>query len=225
MSKRFNYNFKTLLKYNNFDKPYKLLIGQKILVNNISVINNKKINYIIYSDRYKKNILYSNFFKNKLNILNILNRNKSLTKICFFYNTNYNVLRKSTFYNHWYWPLKNLRAQFFYNYSINNKGIEIAGIQGESVFASCKGTVVYVGDFFKNYGNLIIIKHNNNYLSMYGFNKNIFVKLNDEVYAHQKISTMGLSKNNLARLYFEVRLKGNSVNLLSLFPSIKFKKN
>jgi len=85
--------------------------------------------------------------------------------------------------------------------------------------------VVYVGDFFKNYGNLIIIKHNNNYLSMYGFNKNIFVKLNDEVYAHQKISTMGLSKNNLARLYFEVRLKGNSVNLLSLFPSIKFKKN
>lgn len=85
--------------------------------------------------------------------------------------------------------------------------------------------MVYVGDFFKNYGNLIIIKHNNNYLSMYGFNKNIFVKLNDEVYAHQKISTMGLSKNNLARLYFEVRLKGNSVNLLSLFPSIKFKKN
>ncbi|QCI16651.1 hypothetical protein D9V60_02120 [Buchnera aphidicola (Aphis craccivora)] len=114
--------------------------------------------------------------------------------------------------------------KFFYNYSIKNDGIEISGTQGQSIFASSKGKVVYIGDIFKIYGKLIIIKHDNNYLSIYGFNKNIFVKLNDQVYENQKISTMGYSNNNLAKLYFEIRFQGNPINLLNLFPNIRLKK-
>ncbi|QCI17227.1 hypothetical protein D9V62_02120 [Buchnera aphidicola (Aphis helianthi)] len=217
------------MQYNNFHKPYTILVGQKILVNNIPMINSKKINYVIYSNQYKKHILYTNFFKNKLNIINILNQNMLLSEICFFYNKDYNkenyvFSKKNIFPQYWHWPLKNLHMNFFYNYSINNnQGIEIAGIQGQPIFASSKGKVVYIGGFFKNYGKLIIIKHDNNYLSMYGFNKNIFVQLNDQVYKSQKISTMGYSNNNLSRLYFEIRCKGNTINLFNLFPNIKLK--
>ncbi|QFQ32581.1 peptidoglycan DD-metalloendopeptidase family protein [Buchnera aphidicola (Aphis fabae)] len=194
------------------------------------MINTKKINYIIYSDKYKKHILYTSFFNQKLNIINILNKNTFLTEICFFYNPNYNkkneiVSKKNVVSEHWYWPLKNPYMKFFYNYSINNNGIEISGTQGQSIFSSAKGKVVYIGDIFKSYGKLIIIKHDNNYLSIYGFNKKVFVKLNDQVYANQKISTMGYSNNNLAKLYFDIRFQGTPINLLTLFPNIKLKKH
>ncbi|KAF0707757.1 Protein NlpD/LppB, partial [Aphis craccivora] len=105
------------------------------------------------------------FFNKKLNIENIFNKNKLLTEICFIYNKNYNE-EKNVFSERWYWPLKNSNMKFFYNYSIKNDGIEISGTQGQSIFASSKGKVVYIGDIFKIYGKLIIIKHDNNYLNI-----------------------------------------------------------
>ncbi|QCI18381.1 LysM peptidoglycan-binding domain-containing protein [Buchnera aphidicola (Aphis nasturtii)] len=223
ISKRLQLNFNTLLKYNNFHKPYKILVGQKILVNNISMINNN-INYIIYNNKYKKHILYTSFFNKKSNIMDILNKDTSLTEICFFYNKNY-ITEKNIFSKNWYWPIKNSNMQFFYNYSTDDEGIEIEGIEGQTVFAADKGKVIYINDVFKNYGKLIIIQHNNDYLSIYGLNKKIFVKLNEQVYAYQKISTIGDLKDGVTKLYFEIRFKGNPVNLLNLFPKIKLKKH
>ncbi|QFQ32232.1 peptidoglycan DD-metalloendopeptidase family protein [Buchnera aphidicola] len=224
IAKRFQSNVDTLLKYNNLHKPYRILVGQKILVNNISMVNNQNINYIIYSDKYKKHILYTSFFNKKFDIINILNKNTLLTEICFIYNK-YRNQEKDIFFKYWYWPLKNSNMQFFYNYSINKEGVEIEGVEGQPVFAMEQGKVVYISNTFKNYGKLIIIKHNNDYLSIYGFNKKIFIKLNDQVHANQKISTIGYSENSVAKLYFEVRFQGNPINLLSLFPKIKLKKH
>lgn len=229
ISKHLNCNINKLLRYNNFQKPYKILIGQKILIDYISMTDKNNINYIIYNDKYKKHILYTSFLDKKINIINILNQNKSMTEICFFYNINdhkknYNFSKKNISSKHWNWPIKNSKMIFFYNSSINNEGIEISGIKEQPIFAASNGKVVYIGDIFKSYGKLIIIKHNNNYLSLYGFNKNIFVKLNDQVHENQKISTMGCSKNNLAKLFFEIRFKGNSINLLNLFSHVKLKK-
>ncbi|WP_053940354.1 peptidoglycan DD-metalloendopeptidase family protein [Buchnera aphidicola] len=224
IAKRFQSNVNQLLKYNNLYKPYKILVGQKILVNNISMVNHQNINYIIYSDKNKKNILYTSFFNKKFDIINILNKNNSLNEICFVYNK-YRDKEETMFFKRWYWPLKNSNMQFFYNYSINNEGIEIEGTQEQPVFAVDKGKVVYISNIFKNYGKLIIIRHDNAYLSIYGFNKNIFIKLNDQVYANQKISTIGRSDKNTPKLYFEVRFQGNPIKLFNLFPNIKFKKH
>lgn len=194
------------------------------------MIDTKEINYIIYSDKYEKNIFYASCFKKKLNIINLLNKNVLLTKICFLYNKNHNTennifLKKHIFSQRWYWPIKNLNMKFFYQDSTNEEGIEIEGTPGQSVFSSAKGKVVYIGDIFKSYGKLIIIKHDNNYFSIYGFNKKIFIKLNDQVNENQKISTLEFSKNHLSKLYFEIRFKGNPINLLYLFPNIKLKKH
>ncbi|WP_428994345.1 murein hydrolase activator EnvC family protein [Buchnera aphidicola] len=218
------------MSQNSFHKPYKILVGQKILVNDILVVNKNKINYIIFSNSNKKNILSTICVNKQINIINLLNKNILFKEICLFYNKNYHeknniIIKKHIFSEHWFWPVKNTRMSFFYNYSANNQGLEIEGVQGQSVFSVAKGKVVYIGDTFKNYGKLIIIKHANNYLSMYGFNKNIFIKLNDQVSENQKISTIGCLDNHLSKLYFEIRFKGNPINLLKLFPNIKLKQH
>ncbi|AWI49554.1 peptidoglycan DD-metalloendopeptidase family protein [Buchnera aphidicola] len=94
-------------------------------------------------------------------------------------------------------------------------------MEGQSVFAAASGEVVYVDDDFENYSKLIIIKHKNNYLSVYGFNKSILVKQKDKVYKNQKIATIGSLKNNAVKLYFEIRYKGEPVNPLNLLPNLK----
>ncbi|CAL4324747.1 Murein hydrolase activator NlpD [Buchnera aphidicola (Protaphis terricola)] len=161
---------------------------------------------------------------NRILIHDIFNQNKSIITFCIFCNKKIGLQHKIC-EKKWSWPLKNKYMSFFYNSSSNQQGIEINGFEGQSVFSISKGRVVYVGDFFKNYGKLIIIKHNSDYLSMYGFNKYIFVKINQKVNQDQKISTIGYSKNNLSKLYFEVRFKGSPINIFNFFPNIQLKKN
>ncbi|MDQ1237625.1 MAG: peptidoglycan DD-metalloendopeptidase family protein [Wigglesworthia glossinidia] len=104
-----------------------------------------------------------------------------------------------------------------------NKNLYILGIYNEPVLAACDGTVVYVGNKIKGYGNLIILKHKNNYLSIYAYNNILLVHNKQQVKSGQKISTMGHSNTNEIKLYFEIRHQGKKVNPLSVLPK-KIKK-
>ena len=147
-------------------------------------------------------------------------------KICFSctqpLKKNNFILNKDMFVfsNNWYWPVKNKQIKYFHNIKSDHQKIEISGFKGQPIFAAAAGEVVYITDLFKKYGQLIIIKHNKNYLSIYAFNHSILVKQRDKVYAKQKIATMGLSEDHLARLYFEIRYKGKPVNPLNFLPKI-----
>lgn len=100
-------------------------------------------------------------------------------------------------------------------YSSLNKGINIAGQQGEAIRASAAGEVVYAGDGLRTYGNLLIIKHNDIYLSAYAHNQRLLVKEGQLVKAGQKIATMGSSGTNRVMLHFELRKRGKPVNPLN----------
>lgn len=103
-------------------------------------------------------------------------------------------------------------------YSANNKGIDIAGKLNEPVYAAGPGKVVYSGDGLRGYGNLIIIKHNNLYLSAYAYNRVNLVKEGEWVKQGQIIAKMGTKSTGIATLHFEIRRAGkpvNPVNMLS----------
>jgi len=159
----------------------------------------------------------------------LIKKNQLFTKICCFYKKKVDKkkhiqLQKKMIIiaNNWSWPIKNPNIKNFSRFQTNNQhGIEISGFVGQPVFAADSGEVVYVDDYFENYGKLIIIKHKNDYLSIYGFNESIFVKQKDKVYKNKKIAIMGLSSNNSVKLYFEIRHKGEPVNPLNLLPSLK----
>ena len=113
----------------------------------------------------------------------------------------------------WMWPAQGRVIKLF---SKNNKGINIAGKKGEPVYAAMPGKVVYCGDGIRGYGNLIILKHNNTYLSAYAHNQTIMVKEGEWVKQGQQIAKMGDSGANKVMLHFEIRDAGTPVNPLKV---------
>lgn len=100
----------------------------------------------------------------------------------------------------------------------SNKGVDILGKIGDPVFASASGRVVYSGTGLRGYGKLVIIKHNETYLSTYAHNSNLLVKQGDNVVKGQKIAEIGKTDSAQAKLTFEIRRLGKPVDPLQLLP-------
>ena len=107
------------------------------------------------------------------------------------------------------WPAK---GKVTGEFSETNKGIDIAGKVGEPVLAASDGKVVYAGNSLRGYGNLIIVKHDNTYLTAYAHNSKLLVKEGDTVRKGQKIAEMGDTDATSAKLHFELRVNGKPVN-------------
>ncbi|RTZ14964.1 murein hydrolase activator NlpD [Vibrio aquaticus] len=118
----------------------------------------------------------------------------------------------------WLWPTKGRVIKNFSAGDQGNKGIDIAGQRGQSIVSTATGTVVYSGNALRGYGNLVIIKHNDNYLSAYAHNDRLLVREGQSVKAGQKIATMGSSGASSVRLHFEIRYQGKSVNPKRYLP-------
>lgn len=117
----------------------------------------------------------------------------------------------------WIWPAQgNLIAGFD---EAKNKGLDIAGKAGEPVLASADGRVVYAGAGLRGYGNLIILKHNNTYLTAYAHNQTLLVKEDQSVQKGQKIAEMGNSDADRVKLHFEIRRQGKPVDPARYLPS------
>ena len=100
-----------------------------------------------------------------------------------------------------------------------NKGVDIAGKAGDPVLAAADGQVVYAGAGLRGYGNLIIIKHNNTYLTAYAHNQKLLVQEDQKVKQGQKIAEMGSSDADRVKLHFEIRRNGKPVDPVKLLPA------
>ena len=117
----------------------------------------------------------------------------------------------------WAWPASGKVISGF-SETANLKGIDIAGKSGQPVFASGPGKVVYAGSGLRGYGKLIIIKHNNTFLSAYAHNREILVKEGQQVAKGQKIAEMGDSDADQVKLHFEIRRFGKPVDPAKFLP-------
>jgi len=117
----------------------------------------------------------------------------------------------------WAWPTLGEIAGRFAPDS-GKKGIDIAGKSGQPIRAAGRGTVVYSGKGLRGYGNLLIIKHNETYLSAYGHNKKLLVKEGDTVEKGENIARMGQKSKSGSILYFEIRRGGKPVDPLKQLP-------
>lgn len=124
----------------------------------------------------------------------------------------------ATSHINWQWPTNGKIIQQFSSADGGNKGIDISGSRGQAINAVAPGTVVYAGDALRGYGNLIIIKHSDDFLSAYAHNDRILVKDQQVVKAGQQIAQMGSSGTDSVKLHFEIRYKGKSVNPINYLP-------
>ncbi len=118
----------------------------------------------------------------------------------------------------WQWPASGEVLERYSSAAGGRRGIAIGGREGSPVVAAAGGRVVYRGSGLTGYGNLLIIKHNDRWLSAYAHNKKLLVKEGDRVDAGQEIATMGASGTLHTQLHFEIRKDGQPVDPLALLP-------
>ena len=117
----------------------------------------------------------------------------------------------------WIWPAQGQLIAGFDE--VKNKGLDIGGKAGDAVLAAADGRVVYAGAGLRGYGNLIILKHNNTYLTAYAHNQTLLVKEDQNVQKGQKIAEMGSSDADRVKLHFEIRRQGKPVDPSRYLPS------
>ena len=117
----------------------------------------------------------------------------------------------------WAWPASGAVLAGFDD--SRQKGLAIAGRAGDPVLAAADGRVVYAGAGLRGYGNLVIVKHNNTYLTAYAHNQTLLVKEDQAVRRGQKIAEMGSSDAERVQLHFEIRRQGKPVDPSRLLPA------
>ena len=207
-------DFRTLAKINDIPAPYTIFPGQRVLLKK-SAQKPKKTKK--YTNLSKKSTVYTQ--KNNKKLKKELDQpkqreyvQKQANKIISDKNSNSNAKVV------WSWPAKGKVTQRFSNKENGFKGLQITNQQGASVLAAAHGTVVYAGNALRGYGNLIILKHNDDYLSAYAHNSKLLVKEKQEVKAGQKIAEMGSSDSSVTALRFEIRYRGQAVNPAKYLP-------
>ena len=118
----------------------------------------------------------------------------------------------------WGWPSDGILIGKFSSNGSLNKGIDIAGDLGQPVLAASDGSVVYAGSGLRGYGELVIIKHSDTYVSAYGHNRRLLVREGQQVKVGQKIAEMGSTGTDRVKLHFEIRRQGKPVDPLQFLP-------
>tara|TARA_R110001592_G_scaffold81050_1_gene240829 strand:+ start:37696 stop:38496 length:801 start_codon:yes stop_codon:yes gene_type:complete len=207
---RYGRGLEELAEANNIDSPYVIIPGQKISLEKTQA----------YRGRGKKNgntqsASKRNVTKSKENV----SERKSVTEHKKY--KNFKNIK-------WRWPHLGLIIAKYNSRSsgnldglaqgVPNKGIDISGRIGDPIFAAADGEVVYAGNGLLGYGNLVIINHNEHYLSAYAHNRNILVKEGQIIKIGQKIAEMGSSESQQTKLHFEIRRDGQPVDPLQYLP-------
>ena len=117
----------------------------------------------------------------------------------------------------WQWPVAGGAATLTSRPN-GGQGLTVSGRLGDEIHAAAAGRVVYTGSGLLGYGQLVILKHNETYLSAYGHTQSVAVREGDDVAAGQRIATMGAGPQGDAMLYFEIRINGTPGNPLSFLP-------
>ncbi|HMU90485.1 MAG TPA: peptidoglycan DD-metalloendopeptidase family protein [Pseudomonadales bacterium] len=118
----------------------------------------------------------------------------------------------------WRWPVAGKVLRGYDSAGGTNKGIDIAAPEGTQVLAAAGGTVVYAGNGLRAYGNLLIIKHNDEFLSAYGYNRRLLVAEAEEVKVGQPIAETGSDGQTTGLLHFEIRRQGKPIDPLLYLP-------
>lgn len=119
----------------------------------------------------------------------------------------------------WSWPTAGKVSVQFGGKPGTGTGILIDGSAGQAINAAASGTVVYAGSGLIGYGQLIILNHNDSYLSAYGYNASLLVKEGQSIKKGQRIATMGEGPERKPRLHFEIRRNGKPVNPQQYLPA------
>ncbi len=197
-------DYKQLAAWNNIRAPYTIYAGQRL--------------------RLARSSATSKNYANRVKARSSKGKSRSVAKKSTLAKTNKTSVSASAskvgipVKHEWSWPTKGKVISAYSANTGGNKGIDIAGKLGQAVLAASSGKVVYSGNGLLGYGNLIIVKHSEQFLSAYAHNKKLLVKEGGTVTRGEKIAELGSSGTRSPKLHFEIRYNGKSVNPLKYLP-------
>jgi lipoprotein NlpD len=202
---RYGVSYRQLASYNKITTPYVISIGQKLR---------------IPSKSYRVSGRTSSAPKTTAKTTTTTRRNTTKTPVVPKVVITPGVPKKNN--ESWRWPTSGTVEAGYTTTGKIHKGIDIAGKYGQAIYAAKSGKVVYAGAGLKAYGLLIIVKHDERFLSAYAFNSKVFVTEGDQVKAGDKIAEMGKKESKHTRLHFEIRLDGKPQNPKKYLPALKY---
>jgi murein DD-endopeptidase MepM/ murein hydrolase activator NlpD len=231
IAKNHNLSLKDLIEYNKIAEPYHVKVGDKIIIphnqtntnikktnqNQIAETNNKEIKEKLNESSKNRLSLQVNIAdQNKQTNTNITNKNlQAKLNISTTNQMNFPKLISTKDYG-FIWPVDNglIVSRFGpKNAGLYNDGINIETVEESQVKAVANGVVAYIGNELKGYGNLVVIKHQENWISAYAHLKNFSVKRGQKIMQGQQIGKVGKdSKTNKSQIYFGLRKNKNAVN-------------
>lgn len=202
----YGYDYRTVAQWNDINAPYVLQAGQWLRV---APIAGEKENT---TGQAKKSVTKSSG-QSKDATAKVDKPHKTTKQAANTYKTwgNKKIV--------WSWPTEGGKViQTFKSNDPGKMGLDIAGREGQSIYSASAGTVVYSGSGLPRYGKLIIVKHNETFLSAYAHNKKLLVNEGDVIKARQAIAKMGRTGTNRTKLHFEIRRNGKPVNPQHYLP-------
>lgn len=209
---RYGLDYRTLASYNGIGSPYTIYPGQQLRLSPLtasarSATSSSASSASVYSSVTVKAVPNLTYKQPEV-------RSKTPTT----YTPAKPVQSLGYSSSQWRWPAQGRLLNTFSSSQGLNKGIDIAGRLGEPVIAASSGVVVYAGSGIRGYGNLLIIKHNETFLSAYAHNRVLLVKEGEQVKVGQQIAEIGTSGTDRAMLHFEIRRDGTPVDPLGYLP-------
>ncbi len=240
----FGYDYKEIAQNNNINTPYSIRVGQQLKIKNINGYKPSEANNdaVIIKPLINNQITPSQNSNASLADIPLLNSPKALREPYTEQAANINTtptkaaetkvpeikpteskpsdsIPASEDGMDWGAPTKG-KIRTGFNAGASAKGIDIEGVMGQDVNAAGNGKVIYNGSDLRGYGNLVIVKHNKDYLSVYAHNSKILVKEGQTVVKGQKIAEMGNSSTDGVKLHFEIRYQGKSIDPTKLLPDL-----
>ncbi|MGD9000786.1 MAG: peptidoglycan DD-metalloendopeptidase family protein [Granulosicoccaceae bacterium] len=199
-------DYRQLARLNGIRAPYTIYVGQRLLVRAVSKTRKKSANVAKKSTTSRKSPTSSGK-STQTRVARPVASTPSVKKPVAGANT----LK-------WRWPTRGKVIETYSSKDETRKGIDISGRLGQSVTASAAGRVVYSGSGLRGYGKLIIVKHNERFLSAYAHNRKLLVKEGQHVKQGQKIAEMGRSGVDRVKLHFQIRRDGKPIDPLRYLP-------
>ncbi len=209
-----NKDVRTVAKINNIKSPYTIYPGQTIYLNYSKKQNGTRKKQPSVNGR-------TQYSKRKVNKTPKKELDRSKQRGYVQRQATKKSTNSKSLYNNkvrWKWPAEGKVTRRFSVKENGYKGLEISNRPGTSVNAAAGGIVVYAGSALRGYGNLIILKHTDDYLSAYAHNAKILVKEQQKVKVGEKIAEMGSTDATKTALRFEIRFKGQAVNPAKYLP-------
>lgn len=190
---RYRLDYRDIARWNNISHPYTIRTGDRLLLSD----SGKALQTKIPAPLNGNDSISINRESIRMPVTEVVAENSVLN---------------------WQWPAQGKIIRFFESDKISSQGIDISGHFRQAVLAAAGGRVVYSGEGLIGYGKLLIIKHNEMYLSAYAHNHAVFVMEGDEIKTGQHIAEMGITRGGQAQLHFEIRKLGKPVDPMKYLP-------